>query len=542
MSPSERDVLEAMDRAVMDPPPMSLSPDAVVALGRGKVRRRRAVGAGMSFAVAAVAVTAWVGLSSGFDVVGDQIQPATTDPGETLLVAEPTELSLREVGDRLELSDSTGVVAHVPKDMDGEQTILDGPDGMTYVVAADWPEFGMPVALAEDPRTGWTVPVDVFVDAEAPSGFIGAAVPPGPDGEALDVLSLVGVSGDLPTCELTLPGKAGTPTRIGELLQIANVRILADGTHWSACVVGDVFAGDVDRPVAQWHGNAVVQVPDWDSGFPDGLLTVVHEDQVERLTPVWAEGGTTVELDRPQTAEVGDDAVAVDWSIPLESLGGDWIEDLLGFDTDGDGEVDVPVLPLGANRTMLDGRAVSNPFAPALTSYGAVEVEDDILITTGREGDPELWLTPSDSPQIVAGPVGNVEVVAATGLEFRATDPEYHLLIEGPGGIEVVSSPQWGTDWVGDTSVRTWWVGSRTVQSRELLPALVTTDVAGPQLAGGENRVVLRRDPSYLVTVDPAAGLWVAQDGQDLVAGRLSDPDLPFETDANGIPTLLVDE
>ncbi|MBA2695109.1 MAG: hypothetical protein H0U62_04525 [Actinobacteria bacterium] len=113
MSRSERDVLEAMDRAVMDPPWLSLSPDAVVALGRGKVRRRRAVGAGMSIAAVAVAVTGWAGLSSGFDVADDEIQPATTDPGETLLVAEPTELSLREVGDQLELSDSTGVVALV---------------------------------------------------------------------------------------------------------------------------------------------------------------------------------------------------------------------------------------------------------------------------------------------------------------------------------------------------------------------------------------------------------------------------------------------
>lgn len=542
MSRSERDVLEAMDRAVMDPPPMSLSPDAVVALGRHKVQRRRAVGAGMSIAAAAVAVTAWVGLSSGFDVVGYQIQPATTDPGKTLLVAEPTELSLREVGDQLELRDATGVVALVPKDMDGGQTILDGPNGLTYVVASDWPQFGRPVALAEDPRTGWTVPVSVFIDGQAPSGFIGAAVPPGPDGGALDVLTLADVTGDLPTCELTLPGQAGTPTRIGKLMQIANVRMLPDGKHWSACVVGDVFAGDLDRPVAQWHGNAVVQVPDWDSGFPDGLLTVVHEDQVDRLTPVWAKGATPIELDRPQAVTVGDDAVALDWSIPLKSLSGAWIEGLAGFDTDDDGEVDVPVLPLGANRTLFDGRAASNPFAPVLAPYGMVQVDDDIVISTGQEGDPELTLTPSDSPQIAAGPVGQGYVVAVSDLETASAEPGYHLLLQGPQGIDVIAGERWGTDFAGGTRIRAWSVSEKEVAGRQLLPALVTTDITGPRLTGGETRVVLRRDPSYLVTVHRADDLWVAQDGEDLVAGRLSDPGLPFEVDADGIPTSLRDD
>lgn len=542
MSPSERDVLDAMDRAVMDPPQMALSPDAVVALGRSKVRHRRAVGAGMSIAALAVAVTAWVGLSSGFDVVGDQIDPATTDPGDVLLLVEQSELSLREVGDQLELSDSTGVVALVPKDMDDEQTILDGPDGMTYVVAADWPERGIPVALAQDPRTGWTVPVGVFVDIEAPSGFIAVAVPPGPDGKALDVLSLAGVTGDLATCEVKLPGQAGTPTRIGQSMQIANIRMLADGTHWSACVVGDVFAGDVDRPVAQWHGNAAVQVADWDSGFPDGLLTVVHEDQVDRLSPVWAEGAARIELDRPQTATLGEDAVALDWSIPLESLGGDWIEDLLGFDTDDDGEVDVPVLPLGANRTLYDGRAASNPLAPALAPYAAVLVDDAIVVTTGQEGDPELKLTPSDSPQIVAGPVGDGHVVAASDLQTASVEPDYHLLLDGPQGIEAIAAEPWGTDVAGGTKIHTWRLSDDDVAGRELLPALVTTSVSGPQLVGGESRVVLRSDPVYLVAVHPADDLWVVQDGEELVAGRLSDADLPFEVDADGIPTMWRDE
>lgn len=130
MSTSDHDVLDAMDRAAMDPPQMSLAAGSVLSGGKNRLRRRRLAGTGVSLAAAAVAVTAWVGLSSGFDIRGDQIQPATTDPGETLLIAEPTFLSLRDVGDELEVSDSTGVVAVVPKDMDGEQTILDGRAGV----------------------------------------------------------------------------------------------------------------------------------------------------------------------------------------------------------------------------------------------------------------------------------------------------------------------------------------------------------------------------------------------------------------------------
>lgn len=53
---------------------------------------------------------------------------------------------------------------------------------------------------------------------------------------------------------------------------------------------------------------------------------------------------------------------------------------------------------------------------------------------------------------------------------------------------------------------------------------------------------MLRSDPVYLVAVHPADDLWVAQDGEELVAGRLSDADLPFEVDADGIPTTLGEE
>ncbi|MGI8947826.1 MAG: hypothetical protein ACR2FV_07620 [Ornithinimicrobium sp.] len=76
MSTSDHDVLEAMDRAAMDPPRMGLSAGSVLSGGKGRVRRRRATGAGMSIAAAALAVTAWVGLGPTSDTALQEISPA----------------------------------------------------------------------------------------------------------------------------------------------------------------------------------------------------------------------------------------------------------------------------------------------------------------------------------------------------------------------------------------------------------------------------------------------------------------------------------
>ncbi len=548
MSMSDRDVLEAMDRAVMDPPPMSLSPDAVVELGRSKVRRRRAVGAGMSIAAAAVAVTAWVGLSSGFDVVGDQIDPATTDPGETLLVAEPNELSLLEVGDQLELSDSTGVVALVPKDMGGEQTILDGPDGLTYVVVTDWPQSAATVALVEDPRTGWTVPLAPTIPPQKVDGqYVAAALPPGPDGERLKVVSLAAMNGSLAQCEMHVPGEAGPATSIGSPNQIAYVQVLADGHHWTACVLGDIFAGDTDRPVAQWRGNAMMPVEAWDSGFPDGLFTVLHEEEANTLDPVWSTGQPAVDLGAPTRMSLGDGLVALDWSIPLEALGGNGLKTLEGFDVDADGTVDVSVLPLGANRTLHGGRA----FVGAVERDGSVEsasAEESADVGAGRRAsDPRLatWLAEIGGPW---------DIVVDTHEEFVDNGGQVDLYLRGAGtlpfdqlavlaqtpeGIELSVPITVGSDSLGRVAVTT---NSNSLPGGSLLPAVVLRAQLGPYLLGGEPPLTLRSDPEFRVGVSTRDDLWVARDDGKLVAGRLSDPDLPFEVDADGIPTTLVNQ
>lgn len=76
MSTSDHDVLEAMERAAMDPPRMRLSAGSVLSGGKGRLRRRRTAGAGMSFAAVVVAVTAWVGLGPASDTALQEIPPA----------------------------------------------------------------------------------------------------------------------------------------------------------------------------------------------------------------------------------------------------------------------------------------------------------------------------------------------------------------------------------------------------------------------------------------------------------------------------------
>lgn len=76
MSTSDHDVLKAMERAAMDPPRMSLAAGSVLSGGKGRLRRRRTAGAGMTLAAAALAVTAWVGLDPTSDTALQDIAPA----------------------------------------------------------------------------------------------------------------------------------------------------------------------------------------------------------------------------------------------------------------------------------------------------------------------------------------------------------------------------------------------------------------------------------------------------------------------------------
>lgn len=82
---SEPQLTDLLDRAVHHAPPMHLTGEALLAAGRGRVRRRRATGAGALAGALAIGAAVWGGPGGGGSLLGTpQIQPATTvwEPGE----------------------------------------------------------------------------------------------------------------------------------------------------------------------------------------------------------------------------------------------------------------------------------------------------------------------------------------------------------------------------------------------------------------------------------------------------------------------------
>lgn len=84
----EPQISQLLDRAVHHAPPVHLTGEAMLAAGKGRVRRRRAVGVGGTLAAAAVVAAVWGGLGGGSGLLTGttEIQPATTvwEPGETV--------------------------------------------------------------------------------------------------------------------------------------------------------------------------------------------------------------------------------------------------------------------------------------------------------------------------------------------------------------------------------------------------------------------------------------------------------------------------
>lgn len=83
MSEPNRDVLDLIDRAAADAPPLHLDRAAVVSRGRQIVRRRHAGVAASTVAALALAGTAWLGLGGGPLGPSTTVRPAATAPEET---------------------------------------------------------------------------------------------------------------------------------------------------------------------------------------------------------------------------------------------------------------------------------------------------------------------------------------------------------------------------------------------------------------------------------------------------------------------------
>lgn len=85
---SDRELSQLLDRAVHHAPPMHLDGKDVLTAGKGRVRRRRATGAGGALGAAAVVAAVWAGLAGGEGSLTGlpEVQPATTvfEQGEVI--------------------------------------------------------------------------------------------------------------------------------------------------------------------------------------------------------------------------------------------------------------------------------------------------------------------------------------------------------------------------------------------------------------------------------------------------------------------------
>lgn len=538
--------------------------------------------ASVLLAVVAMAVSA-----CGDEAPAPAKDPVATEPVKSLwLYPEDPGLELRAVDGQIEVTDDFGLRQLVPSDVPGVSAVLEGPAATSYVIVTDWPGYMLPTPLVVDPRTGWTVPVPALMqetptqrttlrgdpdpdptgtgdrgpdmealeDGMAPVWTFGFVVPAGPEGR-LDLVSPAAKTGFYGECEMYVPGDVTDPVGLGRTGP--SVRLLDDGAHWTACLLGDVFAGSTEQPVAQWHGPGAavaedgfeLAVEDWDDAMPAGLLAVVPEGQAERLDPVWREGADPVDLGTPVTQRLGGDAVAVDWPVP-EADAADLVEGLAGFDADGDGQVDVVVLSLGDNRTFTWGGYLGSPHPPpdAPADFG-----DGPPSTLAQEGNP-----------LVGSGLGTEDLTLSTGTVSEDTvevslhgfdlddlgdmsdGPSYagmgRMVVDEGGELSIVrpeavsAAPNAGPD-----SVYTLAVGASRVRDGELLKAMIIISDEGPMLVGGDPPLLLHDSPAYWVSVAPEQDLWVAEDDGELRVGRLSDPDLPFTVDADGIPTSLAE-
>ncbi len=287
----------------------------------------------------------------------------------------------------------------------------------------------------------------------------------------------------------------------------------------------------------------------WDDATPAGLLAVVPQELAAGLEPVWREGANPVDLAAPVVVELGGDAVAIDWPVP-ESDAERLVEGLAGFDADGDGQSDVAVLPPGANRTFTWGGYLGSPYPPP---DAPADIGTGPPSTLAQDGNPLVGSgLGTDDLTISTGTVGEGTVeVSLRGFDLDdlggMSDGESYsemgrMILEGDGELAVVrpDAVSAGTN-AGPDSVYTLATSSAALQGGELVKAMIITSDEGPMLVGGDPPVLLRDSPPLWVSTAAEQDLWVTEDDGELAVGRLSNPDLPFQVDADGIPTAIVE-
>lgn len=438
---SDRELSQLLDRAVQHAPPMHLSGEDVLAAGKGRVRRRRAVGVGGTLGAAAIVAAVWAGLSGGeWSLTGlPEVQPATT-------VFEQGEVVDATLFDGFRTID-TEQVAH---SFVGRLT--QGPTGPLVLEVTDngevaeritaesplpglevFPGETMTVALWREPDgVVSSVPLVGPVDPGGPSGREQVEIDGEQFGSAVYAAGVDGVQVPEEFLDVYLVGRDGASALSGALLEWVSLsgRSRADVfADESRGIVGyavrdqaPVLTQIGDRP-AQVHSSiattddgaeAVVILPQGatDFGLADGATDAdfVGTRVLERpFLLVWGEDGST-DVGPRVTFDLGGRSYDLDgYAQDLQDL--DLADGSSVTIMPGDPGGPVQIGRTGSDAPMTRAEAGSGPGVTTTTAGGSLVVladgwdtgatvlADARVETSGGEGT--RWITPTDVAQVV---------------------------------------------------------------------------------------------------------------------------------------------
>lgn len=456
---SDRQLAEMLDRAVNHAPQMHVTGDDMLAAGKGRVRRRRAVGIGAALGTAALVAAVWSGLAGGDGTLlgTTEIQPATSvwEEGETVDAALFTGLQTidqdqvahaydarlgRVTSDgpvTLTLSDGGEVVEEVPAQSPVPGLEVFAGERMTVAVWAE-PEgvvASVPLVGPLDPGGPATVQRTQVADEELAYAVWAGDVVPLP--QAVRDVYLVGQDE-----VVSLSG-----TAVGsEVLRAGGVRALAWSDRergvWGYAVDGQ------DSPFLEQLGHWPAQPASF--AFSEdgrgGAVTVLPEGaELDRMGLADGEEVNSAALDGREvvlTAAEGDVVPDVTFTLddatyPLDA----YLADLVALDTVGGGQLTVVPDEDGAGGLTLQDRTGTVPveLTPEELGDGVVSRAvhgSTVVVASGWDPGPAVltasrvelvgadglpgWAVPSDVAQ-VALPDGTLltlmTVDAADGVE-----------------------------------------------------------------------------------------------------------------------------
>lgn len=492
---SDPQLSRLLDRAVHHAPPMHLDGEHLLVAGRGRIRRRRVLGAGGGLAAAALVAAVWGGLAGSDGVLtGDvQIQPATTvwEQGESVdatLFSGYRTIDVDQVEHRfdgrlirpdlagplvLELSDHGEVVERIPASSPQPGLEVFAGERVTVAVWAE-PEgvvSAVPLVGPVDPggpssRTGTELDGERYGYSVWPADVSGVVLP-----EQVHDVYLVG--------EDEVVALSGAEVE-SAVLRTAGASVLAwadaeRGVWGYAVQVASGETGPAQEPtlwpLGAWPAQATVGA--WQDGarqvsvaiLPEGaelgeaqrvagdIDSTVLADRSVVLTQGRGEGLPDVHLTRGGREHTLDDYLDDLFTLDLPdgtSLPVADVADVVWAERSGAAEQLLQVSPAAlvaeGSLPMPDGTVLAAVGWPA----GAGVLEDARVELVDAPGSPPRWVTPHDVAQ-VTGLSGGVTLVS---LDVPEGSTVVAVGLTGEDGVErwptpvdAVETPQVGVDW-----------------------------------------------------------------------------------------------